>query len=258
MQTRCSARLARSRSSQPSAGPRTAAAPGAPSGASRDSPARVSPPPGALRRPHRARSPRGLTASPPPGGGVRGAGGQQAASSEPGAGCCLASPRGRPAAGTPGRRRGALRAGAGLRFPVPAKRPAPAPSRACEGTKQRRAARARRRRLRGSAAEPLTWSQAQSPESCGEEEEPHPPGAAAAGLACSREGASEGGRQRGRRADVRGEAPRQQARSPPCPAPRRDPASPELRAETGRNCTRSESWGAAPPLPSPASLPSTM
>lgn len=47
--------------------------------------------------------------------------------------------------------------------------------------------------------------------------------------------------------------PGSRRRSPPCPAPRRAPASPELSAETGRNCRRSESWGAAPP-----SSPSTM
>lgn len=44
-----------------------------------------------------------------------------------------------------------------------------------------------------------------------------------------------------------GAAPRERRRSPPSPAPRRAPASPELSAETGRNCRRSEGWGAAPP-----------
>lgn len=81
----------------------------------------------------------------------------------------------------------------------------------------------------GSQRGALTWRQAQSPESYSEEEEPHPPGAAAAGLACSREGASEAGMQRRHRALVPlprrlrcGAAPREQAAEPalPSPAPR--------------------------------------
>lgn len=97
MQTRCSARLPRCRSSQPSAGLGIAAAPGNPSGSSerlvpqRGPPARVSPPWGVLRPGDRTCSPQGLTTNPPPRRGVRGAAGQQAASSESGAGRCVRS-----------------------------------------------------------------------------------------------------------------------------------------------------------------------
>lgn len=284
MQTRCSTRLSGSRSSQPSAWllaaarrlpePRRGAAhrPAAPT------PSLCVPSAGSAAAAGPSPLPAGLTANPPPRAGVCGTGGQQAASSESGTGCCLrSSPR--PVAGQrcghraglhPHRQRGPLRAAGrtagsaashhsrcapsassveGLRGDEASPRPlqaAPGRPRSPEAPPGR------------SGVEPLTWSQAQSPESCSEEKEPHPPGAAAAGLACSREGASAGGKQQRRRALVPlprrlrcGEAPREQAgepaRLPPCPAPHRAPASPELSAETVRNCTRSESWGAAPP-----------
>lgn len=81
--------------------------------------------------------------------------------------------------------------------------------------------------------------------------EPRPPGWRAVAKGHQKERGSGGAAHLCRflAASAAEKRPGSRRRNPPGsrPAPRRAPASPELSAETRRNCKRSESWGAAPP-----------
>lgn len=160
----------------------------------------------------------------------------------------IASPRGQPALGTPARGS----AGGGLRRPVPfSARQQLRRWAARDGGSQRRADRGRRR---ASGAEPLPGARHNPQKVAARRKnrilpEPRPPGwrAVAKGHQKQRCSGDTAHLCRFPAASAEERRPGSRRRSPPCPAPRRAPASPELSAETGRNCRRSESWGAPPP-----------
>lgn len=146
----------------------------------------------------------------------------------------------RPAGGQRWGHRGGL-GRTGVPPPRSFQRPAAAaPSRGCEGMEAPSA---------GLAAEPLPGARHNPQKVAARRKsrilpEPRPPGWRAVAKGHQQQRCSGGAAHLCRfpaAPAASGAAPRERRRSPPCPAPRRAPASPELSAETGRNCRRSES-----------------
>lgn len=213
----------------------------------RGSPARGRPPLGALRqrgRPPAHCPPRQRPLAPTPCPPRQWAASTERQQDPPG----FASPRGQPALGTPARGS----AGRGLHRSVPlSARQQLRRGAARDGGSQRRAGRGRRR---ASGAEPLPGARHNPQKVAARRKsrilpEPRPPGWRAVAKGHQKQRCSGGTAHLCRfpAASAAERRPGRRRRSPPCPAPRRAPASPELSAETGRNCRRSESWGAAPP-----------